>query len=285
MCRFFIYKGQVMKLNYLFEHNNSILKQSMHIPFTPLIDERNYRDHDINGDGFGICWEKDNQLYSYKSSKPPWNDVNISNLSDYIESNLFLCHIRAIKAFSQGSCVHEHNCHPFIYKNLTWMHNGNVSKKALLCKYLYENIDINILNNLKGNTDSEYCFFIFISLLIKKNINLLDINENDLVQNMIDCINLIKNMSNDIVSLNFCVYDGKTLICSRYINTNEEYPPSLYYSTDFEINNDFKSNRMISSEPITTNNGTKWDLVPKNNLLILNNIDEFYLKEINSQSD
>ena len=281
MCRFFIYKGQTIKLNYLFEHNNSILKQSMHIPFTPLIDERNYRDHGINGDGFGICWEKDKKLYNYKSSKPPWNDVNISNLSDYIESKLFLCHIRAIKAFSLGSCVHEHNCHPFIYNNLTWMHNGNVSKKALLCKYLYENCDINILKNLKGNTDSEYCFYIFICLLIKKKINFLDITENDLIDNMIECIKLIVNISNDVASLNFCVYDGKTLICSRYINSDEEYPPSLYYSKNFKINNELKSNRMISSEPITTNNGSEWNLVPKNNLLILNNSDEFYLKEVN----
>ena len=45
------------------EFNNSILKQSMHVPFTPFIDEKNCRDHGINGDGFGICWEKDKKLY------------------------------------------------------------------------------------------------------------------------------------------------------------------------------------------------------------------------------
>lgn len=279
MCRFFIYKGQKLKLNYLFEPNNSILKQSMHIPFTPFVDEINCRDHGINGDGFGICWEKDKKIYFYKSSNPPWNDVNISNLSDYVESNLFLCHIRAIKAFSDGSCVHEHNCHPFIYKNLSWMHNGNIKNKALLCKYLYQNCETNLLQNIRGNTDSEYCFYIFINLLQKKNIDIDNIDENILVNTMIECIDIIINMSKDIVSLNFCVYDGKTIICTRFINTNNENPPSLYYSNNFKINQEYNQNIIISSEPISKKE-SDWKLVPKNNLLILNSENKIKIKKL-----
>ena len=271
MCRFFIYKGQKLKLNYLFEPNNSILKQSMHIPFTPFIDEINCRDHGINGDGFGICWEKDKKIYFYKSSNPPWNDVNISNLSDYVESNIFLCHIRAIKAFSIGACVHEHNCHPFIYKNLSWMHNGNIKNKSLLCKYLYQNCDVNLLQNIRGNTDSEYCFFIFINLLLNKKIDSSftnQINKDVLVETMKECINIITNLSPDISSLNFCLYDGSTLICTRYINSEDENPPSLYYTNNFIINDKYKENVIISSEPISKKE-SEWRLVPKNSLLIL----------------
>ena len=36
MCRFFIYKGQTIKLDFLFKPINSILKQSIHTPFTPF---------------------------------------------------------------------------------------------------------------------------------------------------------------------------------------------------------------------------------------------------------
>ena len=276
MCRFFIYKGEVLKLNYLFEFNNSILKQSMHVPFTPFIDEKNCRDHGINGDGFGICWEKDKKLYFYKSSNPPWNDVNISNLSDYIESKIYLCHIRAIKAFSTGSCVHEHNCHPFIYKNLSWMHNGNINNKTLLCKYLYQNCDIDLLKNIKGNTDSEYCFYIFINLLKQKKSSTkwYDSNENILIETMEEFIKLVINLTSDTVSLNFCIYDGRTLLCTRFINSEIENPPSLYYSENFK-----DIGTIISSEPITKKE-SDWILVPKNHLLLLNSNDEITMKKV-----
>ena len=280
MCRFFIYRGQIIRLYYLFEPSNSILKQSVHVPFTPFIKEKNIRDHEINGDGFGICWEKNNKLYFYKSSNPPWNDVNILNLSDYIESDLYFCHVRAIKPFSHCSCVHEHNCHPFIYKNFSWMHNGDIKNKIILCKYLYEKCDLNLIKNLKGNTDSEYCFYIFLSLLDK---DILD-NKKKLTQKcfqekMIETIKIILDLTKEVVSLNFSVYDGKTLISTRFINSKEESPPSLYYCKNFQFNKNYIYNTVISSEPITRNS-SDWKLVPKNKMLILTKNNKIILKNI-----
>ena len=281
MCRFFIYKGQTIKLDFLFRPINSILKQSIHTPFTPFIEERNNRDHEINGDGFGICWEKNKKLYFYKSCNPPWNDINILSLSDYIESNIFFCHVRAIKPFSLCSCVHEHNCHPFVYQNFSWMHNGDIKNKMLLCKYLYEKCDLNLLKNLKGNTDSEYCFYIFLSLLDKDILNnKKKLTQMDFKNKMIETMKIILDITKEVASLNFSVYDGKTLICTRFINSKKENPPSLYYSKNLKLSKECYYNTIISSEPITKNH-SDWNLIPKNRLLILTQNNKIIFKNIN----
>ena len=86
-------------------------------------------------------------------------------------------------------------------------------------------------------------------------------------------------MSKDVVSLNFCVYDGKTIICTRFINTNNENPPSLYYTNNFKINQEYNQNIIISSEPISKKE-SDWKLVPKNNLLILNSENKIKIKKL-----
>lgn len=280
MCRFFIYKGQLIKLDVLFEPNNSILKQSFHNPFTPFIPEKNARDHEINGDGFGICWEKDKKLYSYKSCKPPWNDVNIIGLADYIESELFFCHVRAIRPFCLCSCVHEHNCHPFIHNRFSWMHNGDIKDKILICKYLYDNCSLDLITQLKGNTDSEYCFYLFLSLLepdVREGRKRL--TQPELKKYMLETIKIILSITKEVCSLNFSVYDGKTLICTRYINSETEDPPSLYYSTNLQLSKTNDVNTIISSEPITKNH-SDWHLIPKNKMLVLTQTNKIILSNI-----
>ena len=58
MCRLCIYIGSNINLDLLLEPSNSILKQSLGDPFTPFLEDKNPRDHEINGDGFGLCWRK-----------------------------------------------------------------------------------------------------------------------------------------------------------------------------------------------------------------------------------
>ena len=161
------------------------------------------------------------------------------------------------------------------------MHNGDIKNKIILCKYLYENCDLELVKNLKGNTDSEYCFYIFLSLLDKDILN----NKKKMTQecfqnNMIKTIKLIIELTKETVSLNFSVYDGKTLISTRFINSNKENPPSLYYSNNFQFNKNYIYNTVISSEPITRNS-SDWKLVPKNKLLILTKNNKIILKNIN----
>lgn len=280
MCRLCIYKGSNINLELLLKPSNSIIRQSLGDAFTPFLDSKNPRDHEINGDGFGICWKKQNELYFYKSIKPTWNDTNIGSLSKYIQSNFYFAHVRAIKPFSCNTCVSEYNCHPFNYKNFIWMHNGDIKNKVLLLNYLHKNCSIELISNIKGTTDSEYCFYIFLSLIDKTYLcNNKKMSQNLFKDKMLECIKIINEICKNESSLNFSVYDGKTLICTRFINSDNDSPPSLYYGKNIKLKDNFNNNIIVSSEPINTNK-SDWTLIPKNKLIIITCNNKIIIKNI-----
>ena len=269
MCRFFVYIGKnVILKQILWNPENSILKQSYKMTYTPEVLE-NRRNHLVNVDGFGILWyKKDNLPYLYKSLKTPWSDLNMLEITKCINSKYIFSHVRAIKPGNNKNYVNEYNCHPFRIKNYCWMHNGNICRKENLLDYIRKNVDIELMQKIKGNTDSEYCFIIFLHFL-KKGINNISFK---LMQNcMIDTINKILNLvNNDICSLNFCVSNKKITICTRYINSIED-PPSLYY---FSKNKEI----IISSEPIYKNK--KWILVPRNSMITITKTKKILIRSL-----
>ena len=268
MCRWFVYYGDKENIiNLLFIPKNSLIKQSYKKPYSPMLKEFNIRDHQVNVDGFGIGWYFNDNIEPCKflSIKPPWNDVNFYNLSKCISTNLLFGHIRAIKPFSK-SIVHEYNCHPFSHKNFLFMHNGDISNFSFLKKKLVTYLKDDIYLNLKGNTDSEFCFAIFLNLLKSNKYNnggyLQPYYFKKLILRTIKKIlSLSLNQNKDAInSLNFAVTDGQTIICTRYLNIDNE-PPSLYYCiTDDNVS--------ISSEPIHFND-KNYKLLDKNNIILI----------------
>lgn len=264
MCRWFIYKGAKTKLKpVLWLPTNSLLKQSYKPRYTPFLSP-SPRNHEVNVDGFGIGWyHQRNQPYLYKNTIPPWNDLNLLNLSDYITTKFLFAHIRAIKPFGTHSTVNQLNSHPFSCYNFMWMHNGECTDLLKLTKYMYQdnNIPDHLLNNIHGNTDSEYCFILFLSQLPKK------YQSGGIVPNLILKLtmnNTLKILSSLIEpsSCNFSFTDGKSILATRYINNKTETPPSLYSRIDT------LKNIIISSEPIN-NNPKEWKLIPKNRMVIV----------------
>ena len=293
MCRLFIYKGDTELIkNLLWLPWHSLLKQSFREPFTPLTEYPNPRDHHINVDGFGLCWYKKNITTPclYVNTMPPWNDRNLLNLSNYINTDLFFAHVRGIKPFTKNTFVHEYNCHPFCYKNISWMHNGDISTPILLKKYVFENLSNELLVNIKGNTDSEYAFHLFLNQLLKKtNQNLSNIKKWEI--SLKETIKIIDKLTKGVSSMNFCVTDGTIIVCSRYIsiNINNEKPPSMYISTGEEYITNTNCSYMkeskinncviISSEPID-NNIVGWKLVPQNTILSVDNSNKINITDI-----
>ena len=250
MCRWFIYFGNKTFLyNILYNHKNAIIKQSYLKKYTPFLEELNSRDHEVNVDGFGIGWYvKNNEVCFYTATKTPWSDINFKRLSKILESKLIFAHVRAIKPFSNG-LIHEFNCHPFNYKNILFMHNGDLKNFRSYIKLVIDNIDDKILSNLKGNTDSEYIFLLIISFLKDSTINIKNIKNA-----ILEVINFIKTITTQVFSFNIAITNGKFIIFTRYIS-NDEKPPSLYYKF-------FDTNLCISSEPIDIDD--EWIYIPKN---------------------
>ena len=264
MCRWLIYFGnEILLKEILFTGENSIIKQSYKKTFTPFLEEPNKRDHEINADGFGIGWysNKIEEPCIYISTNTPWSDVNIKRLSNHISSKFIFAHIRAIKPLSQ-SIIHEYNCHPFNYKNFMFMHNGDLKNFVSFKKKIIHNLNDKVFNLIKGNTDSEFVFAIFLNFLSKKIFKKGGILEINYFRSLVlKTIKKIESYQPNIpMSMNFAFTDGKSIICTRYINTNEE-PPSLYFRV-------MNKSVIISSEPVDYDDN--WKYITKNNLVIYN---------------
>jgi len=250
MCRWFIYFGNKTILhNILYNYKNAIIKQSYLKKYTPFLEELNTRDHEVNVDGFGIGWYiKNNEVCFYTATKTPWSDFNFKRLSKILESKLIFAHVRAIKPFSNG-LIHEFNCHPFNYKNILFMHNGDLKKFNNYKKKVIYAIDDELYEFINGNTDSEHVFYLILTYLKNKKFNQKNVKEA-----ILKTINFFNNVSNNIFSFNIAITNGKIIVFTRYIN-NDEKPPSLYFCNN---NNNIK----ISSEPIDYSD--EWTCIPKN---------------------
>lgn len=142
---------------------------------------------DIN-DGFGICWYNKNSWHTYKKPLHYREDPHIFRKVDDISSKVIIAHARNInkKDVSKYCVIKERsieNTHPIIYKKYIFMHHGdllieNEKDKKLLghqrfkrlpefkskIKELRDNIEPELLKDMKGSTDSELLLFLFLSI-------------------------------------------------------------------------------------------------------------------------
>lgn len=261
----------------------------------------------VNGDGFGVGYytledEKDasgdNSPCLYKAITPAWNNLNLQRISEKTRSKLIFAHVRA----STYGVLSETNCHPFTYKNLMFMHNGGISNFNRIKLRLINFIDEEFFIQIKGSTDSECCFALFLHCLKSNGFDTesgLVCDLNVLRQSLVDTIQHIKNwvkeISNDPSLLNFAVTDGENIVVSRYVNSRTDEAASLYFSTGsnfvefapgrFKMERMNKSQNlvMIASEPLTFERND-WLSVPTNSTISIKNlnvllhpiVDEYY---------
>jgi len=274
MCRFLTYSGRpVLMYDLLYEPKNSLIKQSVqaHESVEPL-----------NGDGFGIGWynlEFDESPGLYTSCRPAWNDRNLSSLSRKIKSNRFFAHVRA--ANSGG--VTEVNCHPFVFKNFMFMHNGEIEDFHIIKRYLRREVSDEIYNWIQGQTDSEHIFGLFLHYLFK------EFSKKPTPQ---QCMSAMVMAINKIIELkkvsgnesdnyiNLSLSDGENTICLRYVTHHHEYASTLYYSegSTYECHDGIcrmrspKENEpktvLIVSEKLTSVE-KDWSEVPVNHFIVV----------------
>jgi glutamine amidotransferase len=251
MCRLLAYFSKDKNILYdlIFNYEHSIIKQSYLPAFTPRL-KKNYLNCDINIDGFGIGWknELNDEFCSYKHTIPIRNDINLCNILKSIKSECVFVHLRA-NTLNLCAPLSMMNTHPFIINEYMWMHNGKIGNFNKLKKILVASIDDDIFSCIKGNTDSEYCFGLYLTLLKKYN----------KVKAMRKLILLIKK-SKIQSFLNFVVTNGEWIIATRCcVNTDVKDPISLYYNNKLY---------MVASEPLEKKN-SHWKLVPKNSFVLI----------------
>jgi glutamine amidotransferase len=152
MCRWLAYYGSPIRIdNILYRPQHSLIDQSLH---SKLGAET------TNGDGFGVGWYGVGDTPGvFHSVEPAWNDRNLRELAQHIESPLMFAHIRA----SSGTAIQQTNCHPFRHGRWLWMHNGLIREFHTVKRDLAQAVDPSLYPSIEGSTDSEVFFFLALT--------------------------------------------------------------------------------------------------------------------------
>jgi glutamine amidotransferase len=214
--------------NVLVTPKNSIIMQSLHARETDLR---------TNGDGFGLGWYAhdigtDPALFT--SISPAWNDRNLLYLTSKIQSSCFFAHVRSA---SNGG-VTTFNCHPFVHGDWMLMHNGEIFDFSGVKRHIRRLLEDDIYNWVKGDTDSEHIFALFLQKAKGRDLSQLSVVA-DILQETLQLLDsILKQYGKKGVSYyNICLTDGYRVIASRYCSNKKRKPYSLHYLVGRGFNN------------------------------------------------
>ena len=263
MCRWNAYIGQPLVIGeLLFRTKHGLIDQSLH---SRLGAET------TNGDGFGVGWYADADRTAparYRSVNPAWNDVNLRELADHIESPVFLAHIRA----AIGSPVQQTNCHPFRYGRWLFVHNGMISGFQELRRDLLLAVDPSLFEGIAGSADSEVLLHLALGFGL----------EDDPLLAMERTVGFVEETARvrgvkDPVQMTVGISNGERVWAVRYSSAHESR--TLFVSEDVEavrrlhpdnarLQQLAEGDRIVVSEPIADLAGA-WIEVPESTAVVL----------------
>jgi predicted glutamine amidotransferase len=224
MCRFAAYIGRPLLINDVMSRPKvSLIKQSTSATET---------DVTLNGDGFGIGWytpEVSENPAVFVSPLPAWNDTNLKNMSHQIKSPCFFAHVRAA---GEGS-VNQSNCHPFHFEKYLMMHNGGIGGFKTVKLALLNQLTPKFFDNIKGQTDSEILFALWLTELEKIS-DLNHAHRKNMTEAWENTLAILKKIQDehqikDATHINVIITNGIEMIGIRYVR-NADRPLTLHYT-------------------------------------------------------
>jgi predicted glutamine amidotransferase len=263
MCRWNAYVGQPLLMGeLLYRTRHGLIDESLHSRMGA---------ETTNGDGFGVGWYGIGDRTAparYRSVNPAWNDFNMRELADHIETPLFLAHIRA----AIGSPVQQTNCHPFRRDRWLFVHNGLIAGYHELRRDLLLAVDPSLFNDVTGSTDSELLFHLALSFGL----------EHDPPTAMERAVGFVESQARERgvenpVQGTFGISDGERLWAVRYSSAHASR--TLYTSADVHalrrlhpenerLQQLSEGDRVVVSEPLSDLSGA-WIETPESTTLVI----------------
>jgi predicted glutamine amidotransferase len=242
------------------------IAELLYRPKHSLIDQSLHSDlgaETTNGDGFGIGWYGVGEAPGvFRSIEPAWNNRNLQDVTEHIESPLVFAHIRA----AIGSAVQETNCHPFRYDRWLFMHNGAIREWATVKRDLMLAVDPSLFASIEGSADTEVFFYLALTFGL----------EDDPPAAVEAAVGYIeetgkKHGVEHPIQMTVATTDGRLTWAFRY--SSERDSRTLFYSTDVQTVRNLHPEvealqqlsddaRFIVSEPIGALPGA-WNAVPE----------------------
>ncbi len=223
MCRLAAYLGPEIFISSLVtEPKHSLIHQSFQAK--ELVEP-------LNGDGFGVGWYAPQFCDSpalFKEVSPAWSNQNLRDIARVTKSSCIFAHVRAATV---GGHLSRANCHPFSWNNYMLMHNGTVFGFDRIRRSLRRQFSDEAYEMVKGSTDSEHIFGLFIDRLSEFTTPTLD----NLAESLVGAIADIEKLKGDAgietpSTMNLVVSDGNRLVATRYISWGD-MSNSLYFTS------------------------------------------------------
>lgn len=277
MCRFTLYLGPSIRLSkLLIEPEHSLIHQSV---------RSKERKEPLNGDGFGLGWyapRLSKEPAVFHAVTPAWSNRNLRELARVVASPCVLAHVRAA---TPGFGVDLANCHPFSWRRHLLMHNGFIGEFQRLRRRLLEPLHDEAFNVVRGATDTEHLFAVFVDQLLRHEKS--DDRTQDptlaLGRRLTATLHAVISAAHAVGVqaphyLNVAVCDGLHAAVTRFTTDPESEGDSLYLlhgqmyeTTAEEFGERTREERdvahVVSSERLTT--AKAWQMVPRNHLVLL----------------
>ena len=152
MCRWAAYIGKPVFLEELVTRpDHSLIAQSRHAAECKT---------ETNGDGVGLAWYGAHaEPGLYRDVHPAWSDENLQSLCRQVQSGAFLAHVRA----STGTATSRSNCHPFVVRDWSFCHNGQIGGFERFRRRADMAIPDALYAHRHGTTDSEVLFLLALA--------------------------------------------------------------------------------------------------------------------------
>lgn len=251
MCRFLAYSGPpTLMQELLLDSSHSLVRQSRHamLGFEP-----------VNGDGFGVGWypaHDDPVPGIFVSIEPAWSNRNLRQIASKVYTGHFFAHVRDA---SSGMPVSQSNCHPFQAGPYLWMHNGFLPEFGRYRRTLLEGLSDESFAMIRGNTDSEYAFALFLDELGHD----MQADGSKMAEALINTIKRLVHLKREAgcmseAHMNFAVTNGNAALFTRYRADSDQPPPTLFYHDGDAV--------IVASEPLFEPEG--WTEVNPGQVLI-----------------
>lgn len=112
-------------------------------------------------DGWGLAYYQAGQPLLRKQPKPYSDALDFTATTDKLKSTIILGHARQATVGGQRT----ENTHPFRFRNWTFCHLGELEKFEQIKEDLLSSVPDFIRRNIRGKTDSEHLFHLFLSFL------------------------------------------------------------------------------------------------------------------------
>ena len=189
-------------------------------------------------DGYGISWYQNNKWNVYKNNIHHIHDTNYDNIIKNIRSNIIIAHLRQVyNSKNKKNLLEEkiiENNHPFYYKDWVFVLHGDV---FLLDKHdyyifqrhhkepMFKDFLLKIMGNIlpkyrkmiKGKTDSELIFYLFLSMWENLSKDEKKNQKKGLYMCLLEVLDILQKSGVNF-SFNIIIAKGRSIIVSRNSN-------------------------------------------------------------------